>query len=91
MYLFFRISGTPALTTRGLKEADIDNVADFIDRGLKLAKEISSVSGPKIVDFKKAIHENPEFIEKVSALRQEVESFSEKFVLPGYPEYWYRL
>jgi glycine hydroxymethyltransferase len=27
--------GTPALTTRGLKENDIKQVADFIDRGIK--------------------------------------------------------
>jgi glycine hydroxymethyltransferase len=26
--------GTPALTTRGLKENDIKQVADFIDRGI---------------------------------------------------------
>ena len=25
--------GTPALTTRGLKEEDIDRVVEFIDRG----------------------------------------------------------
>ena len=30
--------GTPALTTRGLKEADLEVVADFIDRAL-LAKD----------------------------------------------------
>lgn len=86
-YKIRHISGTPALTTRGLKEADIDNVVDFIDKGLKLAKEISAVSGPKIIDFKKAIHENAEFVEKVSKLRGEVEKFSEQFVLPGYSEY----
>lgn len=81
------ILGTPALTTRGFKETDIDKVVDFIDRGLQLAKEISQVSGPKMVDFKKVIHENSEFANKVSALRDDVEKFSAQFVLPGYPEY----
>ena len=33
--------GTPALTTRGLKEKDIDKVVDFIDRGKNLSKLIS--------------------------------------------------
>ena len=28
--------GTPAMTTRGLKEADFEKVAEFIDRGVKL-------------------------------------------------------
>ncbi|KAG5892845.1 hypothetical protein JTB14_022168 [Gonioctena quinquepunctata] len=77
--------GTPALTTRGFKEEDIDAVVNFIDRGLKLAKEISSVSGPKIVDFKKAVH--GDFKSKVAALRDDIEKFSENFPMPGYPEY----
>jgi glycine hydroxymethyltransferase len=33
--------GTPAVTTRGLKEADMASVADFIDRAL-LAKDDSA-------------------------------------------------
>lgn len=66
-------------------ESDISNVVDFIDRGLKLAKEISVASGPKLVDFKDALHNK--FADKVKALRDDVESFSEKFPLPGYDEY----
>ncbi|KAJ8938768.1 hypothetical protein NQ318_009123 [Aromia moschata] len=79
--------GTPALTTRGLVEKDIDQVVEFIDRGLKLAKEISAKSGPKLTEFKKAVHENEEFAKKVAALRDEVVKFSNAFPLPGYPEY----
>jgi glycine hydroxymethyltransferase len=79
--------GTPALTTRGLMESDMANVVDFIDRALKLSKEIAAVSGPKLVDFKKAVHENEEFVPKIKALRDEVETFSMKFPLPGYEEY----
>lgn len=79
--------GTPALTTRGLLEKDIDRVVDFIDRGLKLAKEISGKSGPKLIDFKKLIHEDPVFSKKVAELRGEVEKFSESFPLPGYEDY----
>lgn len=58
--------GTPALTTRGLLEQDIDKVVNFIDRALQLSKEIVAVSGPKLVDFKKVALENPEFHAKVS-------------------------
>jgi glycine hydroxymethyltransferase len=32
--------GTPALTSRGFKEADILKVADFLDRGVKLCIKI---------------------------------------------------
>ncbi|XP_012271730.1 serine hydroxymethyltransferase, cytosolic isoform X2 [Orussus abietinus] len=78
--------GTPALTTRGLKEEDIDRVVDFIHRGLTLSKEISKISGPKLVDFKETL-KDPAVAEKVSALRSEVEEFSRKFSMPGLEEY----
>lgn len=74
--------GTPALTTRGLVESDIDLVVNWIDRGLKLSKEIVDVSGPKLVDFKSACH-SEQFSGKIAALRKEVEDFGSKFPLPG--------
>lgn len=77
--------GTPALTTRGLVESDIDQVVEFIHRGLELSKEISLGSGPKLVDFKTAVH--GDFAKKVSTLRNEVENFSVKFPMPGYEDY----
>jgi glycine hydroxymethyltransferase len=78
--------GTPALTTRGLVESDIDAVANFIHRGLELSKEIAAVSGPKLVDFKAAVHSD-QFTPKVNALREEIETFSAKFPMPGYEDY----
>ncbi|KAI5651805.1 serine hydroxymethyltransferase domain-containing protein [Phthorimaea operculella] len=75
--------GTPALTTRGMKEKDIDEVVNYIDRALKLAQEITKVSGPKLVDFNKTIEENAEFKNKVAKLREEVEAYSRKFSMPG--------
>lgn len=77
--------GTPALTTRGLVESDIDVVVDLIDRGLKLSKEISTVSGAKLVDFKAACHSD-QFTGKIATLRNEVEAFGVKFPLPGTAE-----
>lgn len=78
--------GTPALTTRGLLESNMDDVVSFIDRGLKLSREIANASGPKLVDFKMACHGDV-FSGKIKALRQEVEEYSGKFPLPGYEEY----
>lgn len=74
--------GTPALTTRGLVETDMDKVVGFIDRGLKLSKEISNKSGPKLVDFKEKVH--GEFAGQVKALRDEVENYSAVFPIPGH-------
>lgn len=85
MFVFF--VGTPALTTRGLVEKDMDKVADFIDRALKLSKEVSVKSGPKLVDYKKVIESDPEIKQKVECLKEEVGAFACNFPLPGYPEY----
>jgi len=74
--------GTPALTTRGFKEADMDRVVVLIDSALKLAVEIQASSGPKLVDFKAALMK-PENEMKLAALRNEVETFAVKFRLPG--------
>jgi len=74
--------GTPALTTRGFVEADMDRVVEWMDRGLKLSKEITAVSGPKLVDFKEACHSD-KFAGTIKALREEVENFSATFPLPG--------
>jgi len=74
--------GTPALTTRGLKESDIEKVVTFIDSALKIASEIQEKSGPKLVDFKIALV-TPENQEKIGALRKEIESFAQNFRLPG--------
>ncbi|KXJ69944.1 serine hydroxymethyltransferase isoform X1 [Aedes albopictus] len=79
--------GTPALTTRGLVESDMASVVDFIDRGLKLSKEITAVSGPKLVDFKRVLHEDKTLNAKVQALKEEVQAYSAKFPMPGYEEF----
>ncbi|XP_055378913.1 serine hydroxymethyltransferase [Condylostylus longicornis] len=79
--------GTPALTTRGLTEEHIDKVVEFIDRGIKLGKKISDISGVKLIDYKNVIHSNAEIVAEVSNLRKEVEEFSAQFPLPGFSDY----
>ncbi|XP_041978683.1 serine hydroxymethyltransferase isoform X2 [Aricia agestis] len=79
--------GTPALTTRGLKETDIDNVVKYIDRALKLAQEITKISGPKLADFNKIIETDDAIQKKINALKDEIENFSRTFPLPGYDNY----
>ncbi|XP_026286324.1 serine hydroxymethyltransferase [Frankliniella occidentalis] len=79
--------GTPALTTRGFVEKDIEKVVDFIDRGLKLGLEVAKASGPKLVDYKKEMTENTAFSSKIEKLRQEVHEFSRKFSLPGLKDF----
>lgn len=82
--------GTPALTTRGLKEEHMDDVADFIHRGIKLSIEIRNKGiGDKklsplqeMAEFNKLLLE-PENAEKVKALKEEIENYAKKFFMPG--------
>jgi glycine hydroxymethyltransferase len=50
--------GTSALTSRGFKEEDFIKVVEFIDSVIEIALEIQKKSGPKLVDFIKAIEIN---------------------------------
>merc|ERR1719324_1166447 len=49
--------GAPAMTSRGLKEADFEQIGDFLHRGIQLALEIQGKSGKKLVDFLKMLKE----------------------------------
>ncbi|VVC35916.1 Hypothetical protein CINCED_3A016081 [Cinara cedri] len=75
--------GTPALTTRGMKEHDIILVAELVHKGLTLALDAQKVSGPKLVNFKSTLTTDPLFVDRVKALTKEVEDFAEKFYMPG--------
>ncbi|KAN0007170.1 hypothetical protein ACTFIU_005364 [Dictyostelium citrinum] len=71
--------GSSALTSRGLKEADFEKIADFLDRIVLICLEIQGRVGKKLVDFVAEINKSKELLD----LRKEVEEFSSKFTLPG--------
>ena len=71
-------SGTPALTTRGLREAEFEAVAAFLDRAASLALAVQARSGPKLVDFVKEMEGDAE----VGKLRDEVVAFARGFPMP---------
>lgn len=76
--------GTPALTSRGMKEKDMVKIAEWIKRALE---EIRGYDLPKeqnerrdfIKDFKKKIHKS----RNLQRIRKEVEEFAGKFPVPG--------
>lgn len=77
--------GTPALTSRGFLESDFEEVATFIDRGVKITKEVmSEVEGRKLVDFKS--HLLGKSVPAIDALRGEVEEFCKQFPVVGFDE-----
>ncbi|CAI5444662.1 unnamed protein product [Caenorhabditis angaria] len=75
--------GTPALTSRGFKEADFERVGDFIHKGIEIAKKYNAAAGKTLKDFKTFTATNEEFKNDIALLAQEVESFSGKFEIPG--------
>jgi glycine hydroxymethyltransferase len=75
--------GAPAMTSRGLKEADFEKIGEFLHRGLEIALATQEKSGKKLTDFVKGL-EDAETAGKIKALRAEVEAWAGKFFMPGH-------
>eukprot|EP00325_Prymnesiales_sp_UTEX-LB-985_P028524 CAMPEP_0174714918 /NCGR_PEP_ID=MMETSP1094-20130205/19730_1 /TAXON_ID=156173 /ORGANISM="Chrysochromulina brevifilum, Strain UTEX LB 985" /LENGTH=510 /DNA_ID=CAMNT_0015914387 /DNA_START=41 /DNA_END=1573 /DNA_ORIENTATION=+ len=70
--------GTPALTSRGFEEGHFEHVADFIHRGVAIAKDIAAATpGKKLKDFKETLHSKE--WESIVSLRDDVENFASQF------------
>lgn len=72
--------GTPAMTSRGLKEKDFEQVALFLDKAVQVAQEIMKTVGN---------NKSKDFLEKLeswdlSSFRKEVEEFASSFPMPGF-------
>jgi len=84
--------GTPALTTRGLKEQDFDQVADFLHRGSQISIKAQEIAVKEVADqntkvllkdFVKVLETSDTIKEEIDTLRKEVESFAAQFGMPG--------
>ncbi|ONK80741.1 uncharacterized protein A4U43_C01F21200 [Asparagus officinalis] len=77
--------GTPAMTTRGLKEKDFRMVADFIHDGVQIALTAKArAPGAKLKDFIDFV-ESSDFplTNATSELRRRVEALTNQFPIPG--------
>jgi len=80
--------GTPALTSRGLEEADFEIVAEFFDRAVAIACDLKATEeGKKLKGFREAcatkgLDVHPD----LRALRDEVSTFAESFPTVGFDE-----
>jgi glycine hydroxymethyltransferase len=72
--------GTPALTTRGLKEAEFRQVADFLHRAVQIALKLQETSGKLLKDFENALEKSAE----AKALKHDVQAFITQFPMPGF-------
>ncbi|CAD7933678.1 unnamed protein product [Amoebophrya sp. A120] len=70
--------GTPAMTTRGLKETDFEQVAVFLDQALKLAQSVQKeINSNKLVDFTNFLEEKQPA--ELLLLKKEVTEFCARF------------
>jgi len=76
--------GTPALTTRGLKETDIVQVAAFIDRAIQIALAINVKEPNQLLKDFKVNMKLDEHAKKIDELREEIETFAAKYPMPGF-------
>jgi len=77
--------GTPALTSRGMLEEDMEVVAGLISEGVDIAVRCQkSLATPnnKLKDYRKALDENHK--DELAALSKKVTSFAEPFPIPGH-------
>ena len=89
--------GTPALTSRGLVNADFEIVAEFLHRGCDIALRAeqmvrdnpmnpttnSTTSKVSLKDFIAVLDTSESLRNSLSILRKDVESFIQRFPIPG--------
>lgn len=81
--------GTPALTSRGMGETDMQRVAEFLHRGVEISLEAQELATPSpktgkvaLKEFLSVVNHTPEIQIKLQLLRDEVETFAGAFPMP---------
>lgn len=73
--------GTPAMTSRGLKESDWEQIADFLKEVVDVCSEVQASTGAKLIkDFTAALEGDA----RIAGIRRRVEAFSGSFPMPGF-------
>lgn len=81
--------GTPALTTRGMVESDMDQVAAFIDEAIRMAVRVRAQGSPQTMKpSEEMVHFNALMLEEenkraIVELRERIEGYASKFFMPG--------
>uniref|UniRef100_A0A8B9RG38 Serine hydroxymethyltransferase n=1 Tax=Astyanax mexicanus TaxID=7994 RepID=A0A8B9RG38_ASTMX len=78
--------GAPALTSRQFKEADFEQVVEFMDEGFKIALDVKKKT-KKLAEFKSFLLEDPETVARIADLRHRVEAFARPFPMPGFHDH----
>ena len=79
--------GTPALTSRGFQENDFVQVADFFDKAVDIAVELSNTEqGKKMKGFREMCVIGPSVHPDLERLRGDVQKFASSFPTIGFEE-----
>jgi len=79
--------GAPALTSRGFEEADFVKVAEFFDRAVDIAYQLSQTEqGKKLKGFREMCSVGPTVHPALEQLRTEVQQFASSFPTVGFEE-----
>lgn len=82
--------GTPALTSRHMKESEMQKVAEFLDEGVELAASfkagLKQSTGKSVLykTFKEFVNTDSSAQQKVKELRDRVEAFADAYPMPGF-------
>lgn len=72
--------GTPAMTTRGCKEAEFETICDYCLKAIEIAKRVQERCGSKkLADFLPALDQD----EEIPKIREEVSAWAKSFSIPG--------
>ncbi len=77
--------GTPAITSRGMNEKDMEFVAEFLTRVSQLCIESQNKGGKNLKQFLQTIESDP----NVEKLAKEVEQFATQFYIPGVDQMYF--
>lgn len=72
--------GAPAMTSRGLKEADFEQIAAFLHEVLEECKRVQGTSGKLLKDFTAGLEQSA----VLKDIRARVEAWSGAFAMPGF-------
>jgi glycine hydroxymethyltransferase len=75
--------GAPAMTSRGMGEEDFKRVAGYIDKCIKLCKDIQGKlpkEANKLKDFKAEVASGK--VEEINSLKKEIAGWASTFPLP---------
>ena len=62
-----------------MKEAEMEVIADFLIKGIEIAKRVQDKVGKQLKDFIPALEDDEEIVR----LSEEVRAFASKFSMPG--------